>query len=325
MGDLVEFTRHKGERGWYALDVVPCLKSFSYSPATPAQSPRLSPPLEQVPSVQTPSVQAKDTATDTATDQDETSDDTTVPDDSARAVPSASTQAHNHLQNDEPKSAVELARVVIEHYLNKVNEAVSQVDSPDFEKQLVLNITERLHTFSTNVLYLKNLLKEHVSSELKRSAPIIMEKIQPFTETFQKNWAEDVKSFKEKVAPLGEELRKQTKDNLEAFYKKLQPAAEDLREKLRSEVDSLRANLAPYTDELRQKIIEKLEDVKANAGPKAEEYKAQIAQHLETLKEKVGPLFADLKERLLPHAEEAKAKIAKLWEAVRAKLAQSQS
>ncbi|XP_053307468.1 apolipoprotein A-I-like [Spea bombifrons] len=243
------------------------------------------------------------------------------------------TQARFLWQNEEPHTPIQQAREVIESYLNKVRdigrEAVNQIESSDFGKQLDLKITEKFDTLSSNALNLKKQLnpyvdqvREQVSKELEKDIPIIKEKIRPILEVFQKRWVEEVKAYREKVAPLSAELHRQTKENLQAFAKRVLPLAEEVRDKLRSEVDTLRTDLAPYSNEIRQKVVDKLEEIKANAGPRAEEYRAQVSQYIENLKERFAPVAQNIRERLLPVAEEAKTKLAKLVEVVRAKLNQ---
>ncbi|XP_075202990.1 uncharacterized protein LOC142305511 [Anomaloglossus baeobatrachus] len=65
MGDLVEFTRHQGQRGWFALDVVPCPRSSSYSPAVSTKDKE----KEQNKNKE----KEQDEDTDTAKDEDTTS------------------------------------------------------------------------------------------------------------------------------------------------------------------------------------------------------------------------------------------------------------
>ncbi|XP_075135104.1 uncharacterized protein LOC142209967 [Leptodactylus fuscus] len=199
------------------------------------------------------------------------------------------TQARYSWQRDEPQSHAQHVREVIESYLNNIRdlgrEAVSQAESSDLGKQLVLKITERLETLSSNVLALKKQLnpyvdrvRKQVSAELEKDIPLLRQKIRHIVKNFQKNWAEELKAFKESMSPFGDELTEQTKDNIEDFHKKLQQLAENLREKLRSAVDAFRANLVLYSDELMRMMILKLEELRANAGPKAGIYKAKIAK-----------------------------------------------
>ncbi|XP_068097014.1 apolipoprotein A-I-like [Hyperolius riggenbachi] len=242
------------------------------------------------------------------------------------------TQARFPWQHEEPQTPLHHAQELIESGLHKIREigkeVVEQAESSDIAKTLDLKISDKYDAVSSNALAIKKQLhpyllklKEEIGAELQKDIPIFREKIQPYVETFQMNWAGQVKAFRENAAPVVDNLKKQTKDNLESFYKNLQPQIEELKKRLHSEVESLRANIAPYKEELRQKLVEKFDEVKANAGPRAEEYKAQVAQNLENLRQRLAPVVENLKEQLLPKLEEGKAKLAEAWEALRARVA----
>ncbi|XP_040182834.1 apolipoprotein A-I-like [Rana temporaria] len=153
-------------------------------------------------------------------------------------------------------------------YLHKIKDigrmAVAQAESSESsEIAKLLKITERFDALDRALALGKQLhpyedrVKKNMSAKLKKDIPRLREKIRPtpYVETFQKNWAAEVPSFKDNIAPVVDEWKKQTKKNIKGFYKKAQPQLLGLRTMLRSEADGLRSNIAPHEEEFRQKLI----------------------------------------------------------------------